>query len=136
MVLPEGLKTIGFVSACRSLSIDDPSLNEDYPSFLADPPDLTPMNCMVQFKRCRMNTPRELSIEEWKEIMEVPAVKESWGLNADISPEEFADMAYGVKFAFSPGIAPGYVGDLYILSGDALGEPFTLIRRDSRLVVL
>jgi len=68
--------------------------------------------------------------------MEVPEVKESWGLNADISPQEFADMAYGTKFAFSPGIGPGYVGDWYILSGDALGEPFTLIRRNGRLVVV
>ena len=41
------------------------------------------------------------------------------------TPEQFADMVYGVKFRFSPGMAPGYMGDLYILQGDALGEPVT-----------
>jgi hypothetical protein len=83
-----------------------------------------------------MNTPKALSVEEWKEIMEVPAVKESWGLSGNETPEEFADMAYGVKFHFVPMTGPGYVGDLYILSGDALGEPFTLIRKDSKLALL
>ena len=76
-----------------------------------------------------MNKPQEISIAEWKEIMNLPVVRESWGLEADESPEQFADMVYGVKFDFASG-APGYVGDLYILHGDALGEPITLIRRD------
>jgi hypothetical protein len=44
-----------------------------------------------------MNAPQALSMEEWKEIMQVPAVKESWGLSGGETPEEFADMAYGVK---------------------------------------
>jgi hypothetical protein len=44
-------------------------------------------------------------------------------------------MVYGVKFEYSCGIAPGYVGDLYILHGDALGEPMTLIREDGKLMV-
>ena len=83
-----------------------------------------------------MNAPKALSIEEWKEIMQVPAVKESWGLSGSKTPDEFADMAYGVKFYFIPMTGPGYVGDLYILSGDAIGEPFTLIRRDKKLFVV
>lgn len=83
-----------------------------------------------------MNTPRTLSVEEWKEIMEVPAVKESWGLTGNETPEEFAEMVYGAKFDFTPMAGPGYVGDLYILSGDAIGEPFTLIRKDNKLVVV
>jgi hypothetical protein len=83
-----------------------------------------------------MNTPKVLSIEEWKEVMQVPAVKESWGLSGDETAEEFAEMACGAKFNFSPVTGPGYVGDLYILSGDALGEPFTLIRKDGKLVVV
>lgn len=83
-----------------------------------------------------MNTPKSLSVEEWKEIMEIPAIKESWGLSGDESPAEFADMVYGAKFDFTPMTGPGYVGDLYILSGDALGEPFTLIRKDNKLVVV
>jgi hypothetical protein len=81
-----------------------------------------------------MNKPQELSLAEWKEIMELPVVKESWGLADSETPETFADMAYGVKFDFVSG-GPGYFGDLYIVYGDALsGEPMTLIREDGKLV--
>ena len=41
-----------------------------------------------------------------------------------------------MKFRFSPEMAPGYLGDLYILQGDALGEPMSLIRRNGDLVVI
>jgi hypothetical protein len=81
-----------------------------------------------------MNKPQELSMAEWKEVMQLPVIKESWGLEDGETPEQFADMVYGVKFDFASG-SPGYVGDLYILHGDALGEPITLIRRDGKLVV-
>lgn len=97
---------------------------------------MTTPNHMVKFKRNPMNTPIALSMDEWKEVMQVPAIKESWGLSGDETPEEFADIAYGVKFDFAPMTGPGYVGDLYILSGDALGEPFTLIRKDGKLVIV
>ncbi len=69
---------------------------------------------------------------EWKELMQLPVVRESWGLENE-TPEQFADMAYGAKFNFVSG-GPGYAGDLYVLHGDALGEPMTLIRRGGRLV--
>ena len=72
-------------------------------------------------------------MQEWKELMQVPAIRESWGLD-DETPEQFAGMAYGVKFDFVSG-APGYVGELYVLQGDALGEPMTLIRRDGKLTL-
>lgn len=81
-----------------------------------------------------MNKPQDISMAEWRELMGVPVIRESWGLEGDESAEQFADMVYGVKFHFTPGIAPGYVGDLYILHGDALGEPITLIRRNGTLV--
>jgi len=81
-----------------------------------------------------MNKPLEISMAEWEEILEVPTVRESWGLEDDETPEQFADMVYGVKFDFSSG-GPGYVGDLYVLHGDAIGEPLTLIRKDGHLVV-
>jgi len=71
---------------------------------------------------------------EWIEIMQIPAIRESWGIQDSETPEQFADMVYGVKFRFSPGMAPGYVGDLYILQGDSLGEPVSLIRNDGKLV--
>jgi hypothetical protein len=82
-----------------------------------------------------MNKPQEMSMAEWKEVMQLQEVREAWGLQ-DETPEQFADMAYGVKFNFSPGIAPGYIGDLYILNGDALGEPMTFIRKDGGLVLI
>ena len=81
-----------------------------------------------------MNKPQEISMAEWKEIMKLPIVKEFWGLADDETPEEFAATVYGVKFDFESG-SPGYIGDLYMLHGDALGEPMTLIRRDGKLVV-
>jgi hypothetical protein len=82
------------------------------------------------------NKPIEISTAEWKEIMQVPEVKESWGLEGDETPEQFADMVYGVKFHYSGG--PGYNGDLYMLHmlhGDAMGEPFTLVRENGMLVM-
>jgi hypothetical protein len=82
-----------------------------------------------------MNKPQDISLEEWKEIIKVPEVHDSWGLEDDETPEHFAEMVYGVKFSFSPGMMPGYRGDLYILHGDALGEPMVLIREDGRLAV-
>lgn len=82
-----------------------------------------------------MNKPQELSMQEWKAIMQIPAIRESWGLEDNETPEQFADMVYGVKFHFSSG-GPGYVGDLYILQGDALGEPMTVIRKNGELALL
>jgi hypothetical protein len=82
-----------------------------------------------------VNKPQEMSMAEWKEVMQLSEVREAWGLQ-DETPEQFADMAYGVKFNFSPGIAPGYIGDLYILHGDALGEPMTFIREGANLVLV
>ncbi len=68
--------------------------------------------------------------------MQLPVVRESWGIEDNETPEQFADMAYGVKFKFTPTLAPGYCGDLYILSGDALGEPMTFIRKGGNLVLV
>lgn len=78
-----------------------------------------------------MNKPNEITLKEWQEISQLQVVRESWGLS-DETPEEVSNMIYGVRFDFTSG-GPGYSGDLYILSGDALGEPLTLIRRDGKL---
>jgi hypothetical protein len=79
-----------------------------------------------------MNKPQDISSAEWKEIIQVPVVRESWGLDNETA-EQLAEMVYGVKFDFVSG-SPGYIGDLYILHGDALGEPMVLVRKDGRLV--
>ena len=56
-----------------------------------------------------------------------------WGLEPETTPEEFSDMVYGVKFDFTSG-SPGYVGELYILQGDALtGDPPLVLIRDKSL---
>lgn len=74
--------------------------------------------------------PYSLSQEEWEQVIAVPAVREAWGLEDDVSPSYFAWTVYGVKFNFFSG-SPGYVGDLYILQGDALtGDPPMVLRRD------
>jgi len=81
--------------------------------------------------------PYPLSQEEWKQVIAIPAVREAWGLADDVSPSEFAGSVYGVKFKFVSG-SPGYVGDLFILQGDALtGYPPIVLRRadDGTLVV-
>jgi hypothetical protein len=80
-----------------------------------------------------MNKPQKISGSEWREIVKLPVVRESWGLENGDTPEQFADTVYGVKFDFTSG-GPGYCGDLYVLHGDALGEPMTLIRKGGKLV--
>jgi hypothetical protein len=82
-----------------------------------------------------MSKPQEISIEEWKEIMQVPEVRESWGIDNE-TPDEFADMVYGVKFKFMNG-SPGYVGDIFILQGDTLtgDSPFVLLRHKGLLTL-
>lgn len=80
-----------------------------------------------------MNKPVEISLPEWQEIIQLPMVREAWGLS-DETPEEFASSVYAVKFNFVSG-SPGYVGDLYIIQGDHLTgyPPFVLIRHDGIL---
>jgi hypothetical protein len=82
------------------------------------------------------NKPEDISLAEWREIMQVQEVKESWGLS-DETPEEFAENVYAVKFDFVSG-SPGYVGDLYIIQGDTLtgDAPFVLARRGGALQVV
>ena len=82
-----------------------------------------------------MNQPLAISNDEWKEIMQIPEVRESWGIKNETA-EQFADMVYGVKFEFTSG-SPGYVGDLYILQGDTLtgDAPFILLRRNGALAL-
>ena len=80
-----------------------------------------------------MNKPIDISLSEWQEIINVPEVRESWGLTNE-TPEDFASQVYAVKFNFISG-SPGYVGDLYIIQGDALtgDSPFILLRNNGVL---
>jgi hypothetical protein len=79
--------------------------------------------------------PHPITIEEWEQIIAVPAIREAWGL-ADETTEEFASRVYGAKFDFSSG-SPGYFGELYILQGDALtGAPPIVLRRGDNDVLI
>ena len=72
--------------------------------------------------------PLVINDEEWKELMNVPEVVQGWGWTEDeITAKEIKSQIYGVKVDFVSG-SPGYCGDLFILLGDSLGEPMTLIR--------
>ena len=79
--------------------------------------------------------PHTLTEAEWRELGSLPVIRESWGLEDDHDALEIASYAYGAKFNFISG-SPGYVGDLYILAGDSLGEPMVLRRdKDGHLIV-
>ena len=83
------------------------------------------------------NSPRTITETEWKEIVAFGPVREAWGLEDDSNAEEFASRVYGARFYFTSG-GPGYVGDIYILQGDALSEvPPLVLGRDpeGRLIV-
>jgi hypothetical protein len=82
--------------------------------------------------------PCPLTPAEWKEIMAIPAIRESWGIEDDTTPADFAAEVYAAKFNFISG-SPGYVGDLFILQGSHLtgDAPFVLRRDDNgSLIVL
>jgi hypothetical protein len=82
--------------------------------------------------------PHPVTPAEWSEIMAVPVVRESWGLQEDASIDGFSSQVYAAKFNFVSG-SPGYVGEVFILQGDVLtgDPPFVLYRdRDSHLTVL
>ena len=72
--------------------------------------------------------PHKLTEAEWREIGSLPVIRESWGLEEEQDPLDLALLAYGARFDFVSG-SPGYVGNLYVLQGDAIGEPMAL-RRD------
>ncbi len=77
------------------------------------------------------NHPIRLTPAEWAEVAAFEQVQQDWGLSADVGPEEVAELIYGVKFNFVSG-GPGYVGDLFLLQGDAAGEPPMVLGRDAK----
>ena len=73
--------------------------------------------------------PYELNSAEFHEIMAVPLVRESWGIDEDMSLDEFASTVYAAKFHFVSG-GPGHVGDIFVLQGDVLtGDPPVVLYR-------
>jgi hypothetical protein len=83
------------------------------------------------------NKPKVLTWQENNEIAAMHEVQEMWGAqNADEMAGILQDSAYAVKFSFISG-GPGYVGDYFIIQGDAVGEPpIQIIRVDGVLKLL
>ena len=75
--------------------------------------------------------PHAITEAEWNEIGAIEDIRQAWGMEDDEKFSDFAaDNIYGVKFNFQSG-SPGYVGDLYILQGEALsGDPPLMLIRD------
>jgi hypothetical protein len=74
--------------------------------------------------------PYPLTLAEWKEIMAIQDIRESWGLDDSTTPADFAAQVYAARFNFVSG-SPGYVGDLFILQGSHLtGDAPFVLRRD------
>jgi hypothetical protein len=82
------------------------------------------------------NKPMPLTHDEIEEIAGIENIQQMWGaFDAAEMADTLENHVYAVKFNFHSG-GPGYVGEYFILAGDALGEPVQLIRRDRRLVLL
>ena len=80
--------------------------------------------------------PHALTPAEWNEIAQMPAIRESWGLQENEGGEALSPLVYAAKFNFVSG-SPGYVGELFVLQGDTLtgDAPFVLVRsRDGQLM--
>lgn len=79
------------------------------------------------------NKPKALTNKEIQEIAALEDIQQMWGAaNFEEMVNILEESAYAVKFDFISG-GPGYVGDLYVLFGDAPGEPVRLIRVNGKL---
>ena len=66
--------------------------------------------------------------EEWDEIAKMEVVRESWGLEPEDAGDVLAESIYGARYNFMSA-APGYIGDAYVLTGDALVAPPLVLTR-------
>lgn len=81
--------------------------------------------------------PYKITNAEWKEVAAVPEVRDAWGLEEGADSMKLASYAYGARFNFVSG-SPGYVGDIYVLQGDAPTEVRPMVLRrgsDGNLIV-
>ena len=84
----------------------------------------------VEAGRMPSNRPLPLTESEWREIIQLPLIRCSWGLDhdPDITLDAWREGVYVAKFDFVSG-CPGYAGDLFVLMGDELMAcPIVLIR--------
>ena len=85
------------------------------------------------------NRPLALTAEEIKEIASLPEIQHSWGGENSAVMEQILKDIYTVKFQYVNG-SPGYVGDLFIIQPDVLGNEYPVTRlirdRENKLVML
>jgi hypothetical protein len=82
------------------------------------------------------NKPMALTGEEMNEIAEIEDIRQMWGAENTADMKAMLDeTVYAVKFKYQSG-GPGYVGDYFILQGDAIGEPLELIRNKDGAIVI
>ena len=66
---------------------------------------------------------------EWSELAQVQQIKEMFSLaGTSEDGESLASVCYGARFDYMNG-SPGYVGDLFVLVSDHMGDPFLLTRQ-------
>ena len=81
------------------------------------------------------NKPKALNSKEIEEIAAMKSVRQMWGAeNAEEMIKMLQGDIYAAKFDYMSG-GPGYVGDLYVLLGDAYDEPLTLVRTHGGLKI-
>ena len=78
-----------------------------------------------------------LTSNDVKELAAIEDIRQMWGAESATEMEEILDTtAYAVKFNYQSG-GPGYVGDYFILQGDALGEALELVlNKDGEIILL
>ena len=82
------------------------------------------------------NKPMALTSNEVKELAAMEDIRQMWGAESATEMEEILDTTvYAVKFNYQSG-GPGYVGDYFILQGDALGEALELVRNKDGAIIL
>ncbi len=81
------------------------------------------------------NKPKALTSREIKEIAAIEGIQQMWGAESSAEMEEMLDTTvYAVKFDYQSG-SPGYIGDYFILQGDALGEALELVRSKDGAII-
>jgi hypothetical protein len=81
------------------------------------------------------NKPMALTSQEIKEIAAIKDIQQMWGAENAAEMEELLDSTVcAVKFDYQSG-SPGYIGDYFILQGDALGEALELVRSKDGAIV-
>lgn len=76
------------------------------------------------------SNPINVSDEELREIIDLKEVREMWGLEADEGLDTVRQIIYAAKFDFVSG-GPGYVGDVFVLLGDTIEAPLSLVRNEA-----